>query len=484
MANRIKPILGLALVLLGGCEEVNSGPLVVSAIGSPPTLANPNLKPLDPASAMLIEAVAQGLVRFDPAGQIEPALAERWIVSDDGLHYVFRLKRAEWQGGGRITAEQVAERLRAAYSRSSRNPHKPILGAIDEIVAMTDEVLEISLKSPRPNFLQLLAQPELGVIRGGRGSGPYRAGPGEAGAVALEPMPGGDEEEAEQEWRPPPVLLRGERAAMAVARFEEGQADLVVGGTAGDLPLARAANLPANRLAFDPVAGLFGLAFVRREGPLADPAARRALAMAVDRGAIVAALAVPGLAARDTLFPSGVQELPRPAPPGWSLDPFPMRREFAARTLSGLAGAEPFTVKVAMPDGPGYRLVFAHLRRDWRMIGVDARPVSATEEADLHFIDAVAPANLASWYLRIFACEGRFVCDPAADEMMAAARIAATAPARRELLANADRILADTVPFIPIAAPIRWSLVSPRVTGFRPNIFGRHAAGELVAPAP
>jgi hypothetical protein len=34
---------------------------------------------------------------------------------------------------------------------------------------------------------------------------------------------------------------------------------------------------------------------------------------------------------------------------------------------------------------------------------------------------------------------------------------------------------------VPIAAPVRWSLVSPRLTGFRRNVFGRHAPGELIA---
>ena len=92
----------------------------------------PICEPLDPPSAFLIEAVAQGLVRFDAAGEIEPALAQSWIVSDDGLRYTFRLRRAQWADGGRVTAEQVAARLRAALSRASRNPLKPVLGAIDD----------------------------------------------------------------------------------------------------------------------------------------------------------------------------------------------------------------------------------------------------------------------------------------------------------------------------------------------------------------
>src|SRR3712207_1299096 len=119
------PLFGAALAALalaGACREPASGPVAVSAIGGPPELTNPNLEPLDPPSALLIELVAQGLVRFDPAGQVEPALAQSWIVSDDGLRYTFRIARTNWANGRPVTAEQVAARLRAAIGRASRNP--------------------------------------------------------------------------------------------------------------------------------------------------------------------------------------------------------------------------------------------------------------------------------------------------------------------------------------------------------------------------
>ncbi|MDT9598406.1 ABC transporter substrate-binding protein [Sphingosinicella sp. GR2756] len=453
----------------------------MSAIGQPPQLDNPNLEPLDAASAFLIEASAEGLVRFDAAGQIEPGLAQSWIVSDDGMRYTFRLARMRWPDGSRMTAQQVAGRLQAARSRASRNPLKPMLGAIDEIMAMTDEVLEIALRSPRPNFLQMLAQPEMGILFKGQGAGPYRPTWQEDGTVLLTPP---RNEEEEEEDGPPPILLKGERAALAIARFLEGEADLVIGGTIGDLPLARAARLGNDRLTFDPAEGLFGLAFTAAEGPLTDPAVRQALSMALDRDALSSVLAIPGLATRLSLVPTELEEMPRPAVPAWAGNPLPMRREYAAQTIGKLDVPKPIQVRVAMPQGPGYRILFARLKRDWAAIGVDAQKVAIDDQADLRFIDLVAPARLASWYLRRFSCDANPVCDPAADEAMAAARIAPNMAARRALLANADRLLAAANVFIPIATPIRWSLLSPRLAGFRPNMFARHYAGELAAPSP
>lgn len=483
MAQRALWIAGIAaaLALAGGCRKAESGPVAVSAIGAPPQLLNPNLQPLDPASAFLVEAAAQGLVRFDAAGEIEPALAQSWIVSDDGLRYTFRIRRAAWADGSRVTAEQVSARLRAATSAASRNPLKAALGAIVEVEAMTDHVLEVTLSGPRPNFLQLLAQPEMAIVRGALGTGPYRFEADADAGMRLEPVRPGEDEDPRPDL--PAIALRGEPAALAVARFEAGGSELVTGGTIGDLPLARAAGLPAARLAFDPAAGLFGLAFARAsEGPLADPEVRRALSMAVDRDALVAALGVPGLQPQRRLVPALADELERPAEPDWAAAPMPMRREAAARRIAALP--EPPRLRVAVPDGPGYRLVFAYLRRDWRLIGIEAERVAPEAEAELALVDAVAPAALASWYLRRFACEARGVCDPAADEQLEAARNAATAAERQARLAEADRILAAATPFIPLAAPVRWSLVAPRLTGFRPNAFARHPAGTLIAREP
>jgi peptide/nickel transport system substrate-binding protein len=471
-------LLICATLALGACGDPPGGPIIVSAIGAAPRLANPNLQPLDPPAAFLAEAVAQGLVRFDADGEIEPALAQSWVVSDDGLRYTFRIRRATWPNGSPITAEQVAGRLRAAASRPSRNPLKPVLGGIESITAMTDAVLEIALRGPRPNLLQLLAQPELAVIFGGMGSGPYQIGGTSGGAPLLSLPPGEDGEPAAG----PSILLRGERAALAVARFANGEAELVIGGTIGDLPIARAADLPNARLLLDPVQGLFGLSFASREGPLGDIAVRRALSMAVDREALVAALNVRGLEARTTLTPFGLGELPRPFASDWTALAMPDRVARARAGIAALNLPQRLRLRVAMPDGPGYRLAFASLRRDWRAIGVEAERVAADfPQAELRLIDEVAPAVLATWYLRHFSCDAARICDQAADQALQEARMARTLAERRLHLARADQILSDLTPFVPLTGPVRWSLVGPRLTGFRPNPFARHAPVDLIA---
>ena len=98
---RAAPALLLAAAtLLAGCNpRPDSGAVVVSAIGAATGYVDAAATPLTPASRLLVDATAQGLVRFDAAGQLEAGLAERWIVIDGGMTYIFRLRGIRWADG-------------------------------------------------------------------------------------------------------------------------------------------------------------------------------------------------------------------------------------------------------------------------------------------------------------------------------------------------------------------------------------------------
>jgi hypothetical protein len=61
-----------------------------------------------------------------------------------------------------------------------------------------------------------------------------------------------------------------------------------------------------------------------------------------------------------------------------------------------------------------------------------------------------------------------------AEPLLAQARATPDSRQRAALLIEASRLMDQAQLFIPIAAPIRWSLVSGRVPGFSENIFARH----------
>lgn len=480
----VSALLIASALLTGGCgKRDRNDPVEISVIGEKPSGADPLRKPLAPGEAVLLAATTQGLVRYDGTGQIEPGLAIRWAISEDGLFYTFRLAKIDG-----IDADWVARRLRAAIAGNSRNPLKPLLGAVREIVAVTPEVVEIRLKAPRPNLLDLLAQPEMGVPGREGGTGPLALASETPTLLTLQPaVRDGEASEAQSpaEARRQQVLLRGERASVAILRFTGGQTDLVLGGRYADLPLVRIAAPRVRDLRFDPAEGLFGLAVVERSGFLGASENRRALAMAIDRSRILAVFEVRDWGETAALVPPGTIELPQPVQPGWIDAPIELRRDLARAAVTRWRsdnGADVPVVRLALPPGPGSTLLFRLIRDEWARIGVRALRVPEKDDADIRLIDEVAPSRSASWYLRRFTCGRHPVCSEAADASLEIARNTTDPGERMARLADADLRLAEIVPFIPLAQPLRWSLVAPRLTGFQSNNHAVHPLNHLLPP--
>jgi peptide/nickel transport system substrate-binding protein len=473
------PALALAPA---ACRQQPQGAIRAVVIGGEPKLRDPALGPLPPADAVLLQNVAQGLVRFDGSGNIVGGLAERWNVSDDGLSYIFRLASMQWPDGKKVTAQQVARLLKRQLAERSGNPLKDSVGAIDDVVAMTDRVIEIQLLAPRPNLLALLAQPELGILRGSDGTGPFKAastgGPGGELRLTRE-IAGGDEQVAQREE----VLLAGASAADAIRAFAADKTDLVLGGTFADLPLTQRVKLPRGALRFDPASGLFGLVPMHGGGKINDPDVRRLLAQAIDRGNFIGALGVPGLAARATLLEPGLDGIAAPMPPAWLGTPLGDRLAALRAQSDRLFGKDKPAVHVALPDGPGADLLFQELRRDWGAVGLTVERAQNSAAADFALIDEVAPSSSPAWFARRFRCGLVAVCDPQADELMDAARLALIPAQRYALLTQAAARIDDMQLFIPVTAPVRWSLVSGRIQGFAGNRYARHTLTDLEQPA-
>ena len=470
-------LLAAAALLATACKPEREGAPKVVVISGEPRLADPASGPLAAPDAVLLQNVAQGLVRFDASGNIVGGLAERWNVSDDGMSYIFRIASTEWPDGTKITAQQVARLLKRQLGRRSNNALKDALGAVEDIVAMTDRVIEIRLIAPRPNLLPLLAQPELAIVRDGRGTGPFSASRVEGGEVRLASDVLSPSEEV---TRREELLLSGAPAEQAIRAFADGKADLVLGGTFVDLPYARAARLPRRSLAFDPVPGLFGLLPTRKDGPLADPDVRQVLSQAIDRDALLAVLNVPGLAARATILEPGLDGLPAPVQPPWFATPLAQRRPALAASAQRLAGREERQpIRLFLPDGPGSDILFQRLSADWGAIGFTVERAKTPAAADLRLMDAVAPSSSAAWFLRNFRCGAVPVCDPEIDEVLDGARVAPVPAQRYALLSDAASRIDSAQLFIPLAAPVRWSLVANRIQGFAGNRYARHTLTDL-----
>ncbi|WP_039580742.1 ABC transporter substrate-binding protein [Sphingopyxis fribergensis] len=483
-------MLGLAVLSLGSCGLFGErGPVKIAAIGPINAAANPLNGELSAANAALLDATSQGLVSYDGEGQIDTGLADRWTVTADGRSYIFRIREAKWSDGRKVTAENVAAILRSYLAPASRHVLKSDFPEIETIKAMTDTVIEIRLAVPQPSILELLAQPSMAIVNKGMGWGPMRAR--KIGrAVLLSPVPdplAEDQEAAEAAANDPAasIELVGTSPAGALARFKNGYADGVVGGRFSTLPYFAASNIGRSRLVVDPVPGLFGLSFVRAEGFLAIDANRDALVRAVRRQRLVEAFGLAEWQPQVTLRPALYARDGGPAPlvPVWAEYDEASRIAQAKRAVDAWldAGREIEPLRIAVPDNPGGRILFAYVSADFKAIGVPSQRVPMASTADLRLIDEVAPNDDALWALRRLSCRRDTLCNREAQGLIDRATANVDAGQRRVQVSEAEAVLGRYAPFIPLATPLRWSVASQRLTGLRANGRAQHPLNHVIA---
>jgi peptide/nickel transport system substrate-binding protein len=347
---------------------------------------------------------------------------------------------------------------------------------------MTGEVIEIRMAAPRPYVLQMLAQPQMALLSRDGGTGPYRRAPLDGG-ILLTPVDrtSGDDatDEPVQPWET--RILRAERAAMAIIRFREGDAALVLGGRFTDLPLLVPAGIDRNAVRVDPVRGLLGLAVTGRGAFLDDPAIRAAINMTIDRTQLPAVFPLGGWATSERLLPDQMDLGRPPSDPAWAAMPLDDRRaQGAASVLQWrTANGAPPTLRIALPRGAGSTLLFALLQRDLAAIGLFARRVAMDADADLRLIDEVAAYDSALWYLGRVGCARKVHCSDAAEAQLHAASLAGSPEERAARIADAEAQIVAHDGYIPLGAPVRWSLAARRLTGFQPSPRARHPLNHL-----
>lgn len=473
----------LMAALTSGCGSSSGSQVTVAAIGSPDDPFEKGVR-LSPAGQLAHAATAEGLVAFDEQGRVIPALADRWIVTEDGQSYIFRLRDGTWRDGSELTANEAARALRKVLKQLRGTPLGLDLAGVDEIREMAGRVIEIRLSHPAPYLLQLLAQPELGLVNGASSSAGPMALEREDRIALLTPIPPprlGLPQVPKWEERARTIALSATTGEDAVRRFNAGEADMVLDGRFETFPHTASVGILRGTIQLDPVEGLFGLQVVSTQGFLADPANREALALAVDRAALIAPFGVDGWkAATDVVPPALERKQTRSAEERWADLTVGERRSLAAARVrawrqSQGGAAEGPGLSVWLPAGPGSDMVFSRLREDFAAIGLRLVRARANGKADLRLMDVVARYPGPIWYLNRFNCKmGSAACSSRADDVLAEARRAADPAQRTELIEQAAKLLTEANVFIPFGSPIRWALVRSDAIGFAPNSWGWH----------
>jgi len=458
-----------------------------------------------------IDATGQGLVQFDAAGKTVPGLATSWRVADDGLSVIFRLRPAKWSDGRPVTADEVVTSFRRLLAPTGSSALKPLFGRIVNapqvasgrlapkalgISAPVGNVVEINLSAPTPELLQLLAQPEAAITRSGRNApvnGPFLADTSDSAASpAQQRFKRNDDYHAALSVKLGGLHLTAtEDPTAAVARFTRSATDVVTGGGIGSLGEVRALAKPA-LLHVEPVWGVYGYVANVRSGPLADVRVRTALAMAIDRDALVGQLfTADDVPAIDGVLPPTL--VAAPAQPGWSHLTIDERRESARALLAdaGYGPEHPLALTVRLPPGRGHGVVADAVIANWQALGVATLTQTDTDQAhakaiaagefDLAVVERASRVDTPWALLGALGCAARIggYCNKDADALVAQALAAVDPAERAQALEAAQSLLLIDMPVISLFAPVRWSLVSAQVGGWVDNPAGRHPLARL-----
>ena len=349
---------------LSACDPASeTGPVNVAVIGDEGALFDEGVR-LSVAGQHMRAATNEGLVALDQTGQVIPAVAERWIVTDDGTSYIFRLRETVWPDGEAITSAEVRSLLLDTINQLEGTSLGLDLAKIDDIRAMTGRVVEVRLTGPMPEFLRLLAQPELGFVKSGSGAGPMVLSRDEDASLArlsaLPPQDRGLPARADWESVARGLTVRALPAQEAVDAFASGDVDLLLNGTLSNFPMAQLGPLSRGTVQVDPAMGLLGLAIRSEEGLLEDVKRREALSMAIDRDALIEPFGLGGWRSSTWIVPPDIFSLPAYAETRWPELSIEERREIASLRIAEweTENAEEAVLRVGLPDGPGSDLLF------------------------------------------------------------------------------------------------------------------------------
>ncbi|MBI4229929.1 MAG: peptide ABC transporter substrate-binding protein [Planctomycetes bacterium] len=478
----------------------------------------PEPKTLDPAQAdtvhegRIVAALHEGLVNLHPE-TLAPVegVAQAWSVSADGLRYSFRLRPdARWSNGEALTAQDFVyawgrlldPRTAAPYAyllfpvRGARAFHEAGEGWDGVAIrARDDRTLEVKLEHPVAYFLELTAftpllpvheptvtaHPETWQRPGLHvGNGPY--------VLAERRI-----NDRIRLRRNPFYWDAGRVGIGSIDLYSLSSADaalnLYLSGAIDWTPTLPATVIPALAARSDFVSGPYlGTYYLRcnlRKPPLDDPKIRRAISLAIDREAIVRHVTQGGEVATAVFVPPWIPLYVSPGGEGRDLD--------AARALLEEAG---------YPGGAGLpeieylynaselhqeiaEVLATSLRRD---LGIVLR--LRREEFKVYKESQRAgdyTLSRAGWigdyldprtFLEMFVTGGKHNqtgwSDAQYDALLEGAAGEPDAARRASLYREAEEILLEAQPIIPLHHAAHQNLVRPGLVGFHPNLMNIH----------
>lgn len=269
----------LAVFHFKNFKVTDNDSILIAAAGLPQLDGEVNT--FDPSTGGFLPNVYEGLVRFKRENcQIEPCLATRWRLSPDGLTWTFEIRpNVHFHNGRSLDAALVKAAFERKLSSAARVPYASYLfGMIESISSPDSQHISFQLKYPYTPFLHNLALPQAAVFLPGNppvGTGPFRIETVKKNEVVLQAFAG--------YWDRRPIIgtvcIRAAPDVNKRIRLLQKEAGVI----ALNIPPAKARRLPPGTVRRCTAISLSYLGFYTSRPPFDNPAARRAVALAVNR---------------------------------------------------------------------------------------------------------------------------------------------------------------------------------------------------------
>ncbi|HDU3833032.1 TPA: oligopeptide ABC transporter substrate-binding protein OppA [Klebsiella aerogenes] len=472
----------------------------------------------------IISDLFEGLVSVSPQGEIQPRLALKW-ENKDNLIWTFHLRPGiTWSDGSAITAQDIVWSWQRLVTPTTASPYASypgnmhIVNARDisegkqppetlGVKALDDTTLQVTLNQPNAAFLAMLAHPSLVPIdkvlveRFGDKwtkpehivtSGPYTLSKwvvNERIVAQRNPKYWDNEHTVINKVTYLPITSE----AADVNRYKAGEIDIVYTVPVNQFALLK--KTMGSQLNVAPQLATYYYELNTTKPPFNDPRVRRALNMGLDKDII--ADKVMGQGQRPAWLISqpdiGGVTLKQPDYASWPRD----KRIAEAKKLLNEAGfneSHPLVFNLLYNTSETHQRIAIAASSMWKKnLGVEAKLQNQEWKTMLdtmhtHNFDAVRYAWIADYddaasFLNNFRTgdseNTSQYSNPAYDKALHDAAKAADTTARGKFYQQAEDLLAEDVPAIPVYHYVRTHLVKPWVGGFEPDKLGYYYTKDM-----
>lgn len=488
---------------------VPSGPkgATLNLVGSDPPTLDPHLS-MDATSAAYIVEIFSGLVTLNPELEIVPDIAKRWEISEDGTVYTFYLRDdAKFHDGKPVTARDFKysfERVCDPWTGSvvADTYLGDIVGAKEKLYGFADEVsgvevvddhtLQITIDAPKPCFLGKLTHSTAFVLdkdnveRGGRtwtdkpnGTGPFKLKEYRFGRqIVLEPneLYYGEAKPSVEQVN---FILAG---GSAMTMYENGELEAVPVGLT-DIERVTDPTNPLNKeLTIAPSMSTFYLGFNVNQPPFDDAKVRQAFNYALDKQRIMDVIYKKTVPAATGIVPPTMPDYHNEDLDVLSYDLDKALDLIAESKYEDVADLPEITLYTTGAGGATSRMIEAVVGMYKENLGVDiaiqqtewatflsdiSREENPYQMYSLGWIaDYPDPENFLDVLFHSEKGENHMgYSNSELDELLEKARTEQDAEERLELYQEAEQMIINDAPWVPLFYEVEYWLTKPYVKG-------------------